>query len=130
MASGRKYLSDEPLKEVANGDAKIEDPDPQTTARIRRFYVNYVLGGAKAKLSPKDESNFRKTTKMLIDFRRENRGKIMASGSECDMVNLLKEAIRDCYEENVSKVYSSTLCSAFALGRLVAKMNEEGLIAE
>lgn len=111
---------------------RIEDPNPSITNKIRRFYLNYALGGVKgANLKESEENKFRLATKQILDFYQKNKYRIQGlDGGTPELADFLCDAIKDQYGDNIEKVYPGSFCSSAALSCLIKRLNAEGMIEE
>lgn len=122
-----KYLTEEP---VPSKTAMIEDPNPAVTKKIKRFYLKYVFGNLRKETDKTEENAFRKTTLMLQKFYAQNKRQFRMNIPVSELADYLFKAIENAYGDRVSRIFPMSLCSKFAEGRLMAVLNEHGLVED
>jgi hypothetical protein len=122
---------EEGLEPSRKNQQSIEDPNPNITNKIKRFYINYALGGTKTILKESEENKFRLATKQILEFYKANKYKLQGlDNGVTELADFLCDAIKDQYGDNVERVYPGSFCSSAALSCLIKRLNSEGMIEE
>ena len=107
----------------------IEDKLPKSTSRVKKFYTDYVFGGIPQKYTDEEENKFRLASIRAKEFYDKNKYSLRGiQGFYPDVIDFLCEAVKEHWGEEVSKVSPGCFCSDFAMKKLQAYCQEQGVI--
>lgn len=118
------YVSNEPRTIVPI----VEDLYPKSTNIIRKFYTEYVFGGMPQKYSLEEENKFRIASIKAKEFYDKNKYNLRGINGFSEIVQMLCEAVKQHWGEEVSKVSPGCFCSDFAISKLKSYLNEQGVV--
>jgi hypothetical protein len=88
----------------------IPDVYPQLSKKLRKLYVENVLGNPDAKLLPQSENAFRRAALKLSNFMEINKKRILITEVNGNLANYLWEALENRVK-NTSEITPIWFCS-------------------
>jgi hypothetical protein len=99
-----------PPKSVIENTRLIPDVYPQLSKKLRKLYVENVLGNPDAKLLPQSENAFRRAALKLSNFMEMNKKRILITEVNGNLANYLWEALENRVK-NTSEITPIWFCS-------------------
>jgi len=99
-----------PPKSVIENTRLIPDVYPQLSKKLRKLYVENVLGNPDAKLLPQSENAFRRAALKLSNFMEINKKRILITEVNGNLANYLWEALENRVK-NTSEITPIWFCS-------------------
>jgi hypothetical protein len=99
-----------PPKSVIENTKLIPDVYPQLSKKLRKLYVENVLGDPNAKLLPQSENAFRRASAKLNDFKEKNKKRIVITEFNGNLATYLWEALENKVR-NTSEITPYWFCS-------------------
>lgn len=115
-------------------EVAVDDEYPALTKAIREMYIDKCLGGTKAKMSPRHESNFRRAGSRMEEFLHVNKRLVRTELLVGDRAEELALLLFDAIEKDrgdLDKITPGWLCSdnTFSI-RLPLYLKSEGMLEE
>ena len=104
-----EFLNNPPKSVIENGRL-IADVYPQLSQKLRKLYVENVLGNPDAKLPPQSENAFRRAAMKLNTFKDQNKKRILITEVNGNLANYLWEALENKVR-NTSDITPNWFCS-------------------
>ena len=104
-----EFLNNPPKSVIENGII-IADVYPQLSQKLRKLYVENVLGDPDAKLPPQSENAFRRAAMKLTSFKDKNKRRILITEVNGNLANYLWEALENKVR-NTSDITPYWFCS-------------------
>jgi len=99
-----------PPKSVIENTRLIPDVYPQLSKKLRKLYVENVLGDPDAKLLPQSENAFRRAAMKLHNFMEHNKKRIVITEVNGNLANYLWEAL-ERRVKNTNEITPTWFCS-------------------
>jgi hypothetical protein len=99
-----------PPKMVVENTRLIPDAYPQLSQKLRKLYVENVLGNPNAQLLPQSENAFRRAAMKLQNFKDQNKKRILITEVNGNLANYLWEALENKVR-NTSEITPHWFCS-------------------
>jgi hypothetical protein len=106
----------------------VENLYPKATDKVRKFYTEYVFGGIPQKYSRIDENKFRLASIKAKEFYDSNKYNLRGINGFSEIIQMLCEAVKQHWGEEVSKVSPGCFCSDFAISKLKSYLQEQGVV--
>lgn len=104
-----EFLNNPPKSVIENGKL-IPDVYPQLSKKLRKLYVENVLGNPDALLPPQSENAFRRSAMKLTYFKDQNKRRILITEVNGNLANYLWEALENKVR-NTSDITPHWFCS-------------------
>jgi|GEM_PF-4716473 hypothetical protein len=99
-----------PPKLVVQNTRLIPDAYPQLSQKLRKLYIENVLGNPNASLLPQSENAFRRAAMKLQNFKDQNKNRILITEVNGNLANYLWEALENKVR-NTSDITPNWFCS-------------------
>jgi hypothetical protein len=109
----------------------VDDPNPQVTSYLRRWYTREILGGVKPDFSNIEENDFRMGSGAAVSFFNRNRGKIILCSSPYEMARDVCEAILDNSNGDLKYITTKAFWKPRTWNEIVPKyFNSQAILRE